>query len=64
MDVTLRSGKELQGREEDEKKKNEAKIEKSNQNSVSSEKKQNKAGLSYENEQMKEHDKVAKNEVV
>ena len=53
MVVTLRSRKELQGREEVEKKKNEAEIEKANQNSMSSEKKQNRAGLSNTNEQMK-----------
>ena len=49
MAVTLRSRKELQGREEAEKKKNEAEIEKA-QNSMSSEKKQNRAGLSNTNE--------------
>ena len=62
--VTLRSGKELQGSEEVEKKKNEAENENANQNSMSSETKKNRIGLSDENEQMKEQDEVAKDEVV
>ena len=64
MTVTLRSGKELQGREEAEKKKNEVEIEKANQNSMRSEKKQNKAGLLHTNEPMKEQDEMAKEEKV
>ena len=64
MVVTLRSGKELQGREEVEKKKNDGEIKKANQNSMSSEKKKNKARLSETNEQMKEQDEVAKEEKV
>ena len=62
MVVTLRNGKELQGREEAEKKKNEAKTKKANHNSVSSEKRKNKTGLLDENEHMKEQDQVAKEE--
>ena len=64
MVVTMRSGKELQGREEAEKKKNEAETEKANQNLVSSGRNQNRTGLSNENEQMKEQDEVAKDEIV
>ena len=46
MVVTLRSGKELQGREEAKKQKNEVEIEKVNQDSMSGEREKNKAGLS------------------
>ena len=53
MAVTLRSGKELQEREETEKKKNEAETKKAYQNSVGYEKKQNIIRLSNKNEQMK-----------
>ena len=60
MAVTLRIGKELQEREEVEKKKNEGETEKEDYNSVGYEKKKNKIGLSNKNEQMKEQDEVAK----
>ena len=45
MVVTLKSGKELQKREEEKKQKNEADIERANHNSMSSEKEQIRAGL-------------------
>ena len=48
--VTLRSGKELQEREEAEKKKNEVETENAGQNSVGCEKRQKKIGLSHKNE--------------
>ena len=64
MVVTLRSAKELQGREEAKKKNNEGEIEKANHNSMSSEKKQNKARLSDTNEKMKEQGEVSKEEKV
>ena len=64
MAITLRSGKELQEREETEKKKNEVETEKAGQNSVGCEKKQNITGLLDKNEQVKEQDEVAKEEKV
>ena len=64
MTVTLRSGKELQRREEAKKKKNEGEIEKANHNSMSSEKNQNRARLPDTNEHMKEQNEVAKEEKV
>ena len=48
MNISLRSGKELQEREEAEKKKNEPKTEKAYQNSVGCDKKQNNSRLSDE----------------
>ena len=53
MVVTLRSGKELQEREEVEKKKSDTEIEKANRNLVGCEKKKNITGLSNKNEQIK-----------
>ena len=64
MAITLRSGKEFQEREEIEKKKNEAKTEKVDQNSMGCEKKQNITGLSNKNDLIKEQDDVAKKEEV
>ena len=64
MAITMRSGKELQEREETEKKKNEAETEKAGQNSVGCEKKKNITGLSDKNEQMKKQDEVAKDKKV
>ena len=50
MAITLRSRKELQERDEAEKKKNETEIDKAYQNSVDCEKKQNKTRQSDKNE--------------
>ena len=64
MAVTLRSGKELQSRDEAEQKKLEEGKESRNQNSSGSENKKRRNGLSDENEQMKEQGEVAKEETM
>ena len=64
MTVTLRSGKELQNRDEVEQKQLEEGKESRNQNSSGSENKKRRNGLSDENEQMKEQGEVAKEETM
>ena len=58
MVITLRSGKELQGRKEVEKNQTDAETEKANQNEVDSDKKQSRNELLDENQQLKEQGEV------
>ena len=60
MAITLRSGKELQSRDEAKKKRTEAETEKAYQNSTGSENKKNKNGLSNEAQQLKEQGEMTK----
>ena len=54
MTITLRSGKELQGRNEVEKNHTDAAVESKDHNSISSEKEKSKNELSDKNQQLKE----------
>ena len=63
MAITLRSGKELQSRDEVEKKRTEAETEKAYHNSIGSENKKKKR-LSNEAQQLKEQCEVAKEKTV